>query len=90
MNYNDINYQKEKSTNYNSSNVSDSENAFNYNGQNCILRNYNSYNSHGRITNKYYELNNEQRKPNHKVKTKPISLNGNNFYNNNTRFLNFK
>lgn len=82
MNYNDINYQKEKSTNYNSSNVSDSENAFNYNGQNCILRNYNSYNSHGRINNKYYELNNEQRKPNHKVKTKPISLNGNNFYNN--------
>lgn len=82
MNYNDILYQKENSINYNSSKVSDSEKAFNYNGNNSILRNYNSYNSHGRITNKYYELNDEQKKLIHKMKTKPISLNGSNFYNN--------
>ena len=79
MNYNDYIY-KENSVNYNSNNVSDSENAFNYNGKSSNLRNYNSYNSH--CANKYYELNDEERKLIQKMKTKPISLNENNVYNN--------
>ena len=85
MNYNDNIYPKENTINYNSSNVSDSENTFNYNGKNNILKNHNSYNSHGSITKKYYELNDEQKNLIHKMKTKPTSLNGSNFYNNNIK-----
>lgn len=81
VNYNDYIYQKDNSVNYNSNNVSDCENAFNCNGKSSNLRNYNSYNSH--CANKYYELNDEERKLIQKMKTKPISLNGSNFYNNN-------
>ena len=80
MNYNDYIYHKENSVNYNSNNLSDSESAFNYNGKNSILRNYNSYNSHG--DNKYYELNDEERKLIQKMKSKPLSLNGSNLNNN--------
>lgn len=83
MNYNDYISQKENSVNYNSNNVSDNESAFNYNDKDNYLRNYNSYNSHGSITRKYYELNDDQKKLIQKIKTKPISLNGNDYYNKN-------
>jgi hypothetical protein len=81
LNYNDFIYQKENSANYNSSNVSDSENELYYNRNNSILRNYNSYNSNGSLTKKHYELKDEKMKLIQKMKTKPMSLNGSNFYN---------